>query len=81
MREKGSISGELDLIGRIRDRFRGIRSRGVALGIGDDCAVLRPPPGSEILVTTDMSHERRHFRPGPPFAGVCRASHAGAGPE
>ncbi len=62
MGHKSSISGELDLIGQIRDRFRGIRSSGVALGIGDDCAVLRPPPGSEILVTTDMSHERRHFR-------------------
>jgi thiamine-monophosphate kinase len=32
------------------------------LGIGDDCAILRPPVGSELLVTTDMTLERRHFR-------------------
>ena len=31
-------------------------------GIGDDCAVLRSEPGSEILVTTDFSLEGVHFR-------------------
>lgn len=31
-------------------------------GIGDDCAVLRPQPGFEILVTTDLSIEDVHFR-------------------
>ena len=62
MRDKRSTRGELDLIGQIRDRFRGIESSRVALGIGDDCAVLHVPPGSEILVTTDMSVEGRHFR-------------------
>jgi thiamine-monophosphate kinase len=31
-------------------------------GIGDDCAVLRPQPGSEVLVTTDFSLEGVHFR-------------------
>jgi thiamine-monophosphate kinase len=34
----------------------------VIAGIGDDCAVLRPIPGSEILVTTDFSLEGVHFR-------------------
>ena len=34
----------------------------VATGIGDDCAVLRPPPGHEILVTTDFTLEGIHFR-------------------
>lgn len=33
----------------------------VALGIGDDCAILRPPPGHELLVTTDFTLEGRHF--------------------
>ena len=37
------------------------RSR-IALGIGDDTAILRPPPGHEILVTTDFSLEDVHFR-------------------
>ena len=31
-------------------------------GIGDDCAVLRPPHGHELLVTTDFSLEGMHFR-------------------
>ncbi len=42
----------------------GVRS-GVAVllrGIGDDCAVLRLPPGHEALVTTDFSLEGVHFR-------------------
>jgi thiamine-monophosphate kinase len=60
--------GELALIERIRSGWAGGSSRvagpvrGVALGIGDDCAILRPPPGHEILVTTDLSLEGRHFR-------------------
>jgi thiamine-monophosphate kinase len=53
--------GELAFIERIR--ARAARSGGaVALGIGDDCAILRPPPGHEVLVTTDFSLEGRHFR-------------------
>ncbi len=34
----------------------------MVLGIGDDCAILRPTAGSEVLVTTDLSLEGRHFR-------------------
>src|SRR3954470_20133945 len=34
----------------------------VRVGIGDDCAVLRPPNGHELLVTTDFSLEGVHFR-------------------
>ena len=34
----------------------------VLAGIGDDCAVLRVPPGLEMLVTTDFSLEGIHFR-------------------
>ena len=52
---------ELALIERIR---RGARVGGgpVRVGIGDDCAVLAPPRGHEILVTTDFFLEGRHFR-------------------
>ena len=32
------------------------------VGIGDDCAVLRPPRGHELLITTDFSLEDVHFR-------------------
>ncbi|HEV2698398.1 MAG TPA: thiamine-phosphate kinase [Terriglobales bacterium] len=49
---------------RYSGRQRGVKSRAnaVATGIGDDCAVLRIPPGHEILVTTDFSLEGVHFR-------------------
>jgi thiamine-monophosphate kinase len=53
---------ELELIEQIRRTFSRSRSRAVALGIGDDCAILRPPAGSEVLVTTDFTLEGRHFR-------------------
>jgi thiamine-monophosphate kinase len=65
--------GELALIERIRSgdagagaATRGRRSSsrniGIVLGIGDDCAILRPPRGHEVLVTTDFTLEGRHFR-------------------
>jgi thiamine-monophosphate kinase len=37
-------------------------SRVLVRGIGDDCAVLRPPRGHELLITTDFSLEDVHFR-------------------
>ena len=40
----------------------GGRAAAVHLGIGDDCAILRPPAGHEVLVTTDLFLEGRHFR-------------------
>ncbi len=60
--------GELSLIERIRSEWRAAGrtshglARGVVLGIGDDCAILRPPKGHELLVTTDFTLEGRHFR-------------------
>jgi thiamine-monophosphate kinase len=51
---------EKSLIKRIRLRARG--GRAVVTGIGDDCAVLRLPPGHELLVTTDFTIEKVHFR-------------------
>jgi thiamine-monophosphate kinase len=57
----GQPAGEKALIAVIRRRT-GLRSPYVRLGIGDDCAVLRPATGSEIVVTTDLSLEQVHFR-------------------
>ena len=37
---------------------------GVALGIGDDCALLRTAHGMELAVSTDMLVEGRHFSAG-----------------
>jgi thiamine-monophosphate kinase len=54
---------ELALLGRIR--ARAARPSGVLrLGIGDDCALLRPRAGEELAVTTDLSIDGRHFRLG-----------------
>ena len=58
----GSIPGELALIEAIRTQAARTRSSAVRMGIGDDCAVLRPRAGYEICVTTDFSLEGRHFR-------------------
>ena len=53
--------GEVGLIEQIRRDFSA-GSKAITLGIGDDCAILRPPAGSEVLVTTDFTLEDRHFR-------------------
>jgi thiamine-monophosphate kinase len=55
-------TGELALIERIRTRASSIRSTSLKLGIGDDCAILTPPPNHDLFVTTDFSLEGRHFR-------------------
>lgn len=58
----GTLPGELALIEAIRRQAGGASSRILRLGIGDDCAVLRPASGREICVTTDFSLEGVHFR-------------------
>ena len=58
-------TGERALIAAIRDRAlrpRSVSKGVVRTGIGDDAAVLRPPAGEEIVVTTDFSLEQVHFR-------------------
>ena len=59
---EGIAAGELAFIAGLRHRFRLPRGPQVALGIGDDCALLRTKPGWEIAVTTDLFLEGRHFR-------------------
>jgi thiamine-monophosphate kinase len=56
---------EKALIDQIRRMARPLSRQNrtaVIAGIGDDCAVLRVPPGHESLVTTDFSLEGIHFR-------------------
>ncbi|HWR15833.1 MAG TPA: thiamine-phosphate kinase [Terriglobales bacterium] len=55
---------ERQLIQRVRSLAQASKPtlRTLITGIGDDCAVLRPPAGHELLVTTDFSLEGVHFR-------------------
>jgi thiamine-monophosphate kinase len=54
------MSGEFDLI----RRFFNHPTSHTELGVGDDAALLRPRPGMQLAVSTDMLVEGRHF-----FAG------------
>jgi thiamine-monophosphate kinase len=49
--------GEFQLI----ERFFKRPARQAALGIGDDCALLQPAPGTQMAISCDMLVEGRHF--------------------
>jgi len=49
--------GEFDLIERYFKR----PVRQAALGVGDDCALLQPRPGTQLAISSDMLVEGRHF--------------------
>jgi acetylserotonin N-methyltransferase len=55
------VTGEARLLDWIRSRVQN-RSRGLLLGIGDDCAIVRPRPREDLLFTTDMLLEEVHFQ-------------------
>src|SRR3984885_12858707 len=62
MKKRPEPMGELALIEQVRRTSASRANMAVTLGIGDDCAILRPPPGCEVVVTTDFTLEGRHFR-------------------
>lgn len=49
--------GEFDLITRYFKR----PARRAVLGVGDDCALLQPRPGTQLAISSDMLVEGRHF--------------------
>jgi thiamine-monophosphate kinase len=65
MHSESNPLGEFDLIQRFfktgADAMRSNDEKVVALGIGDDCALLKPAAGEEIAITSDMLVEGRHF--------------------
>ncbi|SFC56812.1 thiamine-monophosphate kinase [Microbulbifer thermotolerans] len=68
-----AASGEFDII---RDFFAGAKknSEGVVLGIGDDCALLRPPAEGVLATSVDTLVADRHFPAGAdPVAVAARA--------
>lgn len=44
-----------------RDAGSGIQREDVALGIGDDCALLDPPPDQQLAISLDLLQEGVHF--------------------
>lgn len=53
---------ETELIGTIRsfaDQIPAVKN--IIRGIGDDCAVVRPAPNTDLVFTTDFALEDRHF--------------------
>jgi len=52
--------GEFELIERMT-RLLPLRGEGVVLSVGDDTAVLRPPPGEQLAATVDEVVEDVHF--------------------
>ena len=61
--------GVFDLIERFfkagAESLRTTADHAIALGIGDDCAMIKVPANEEIAITSDMLVENRHF-----FAGA-----------
>lgn len=57
-----AVPSEFELIKRYFSRAR--VTHGVELGVGDDCALMRPAAGMELAVSTDMLVEGRHFSSG-----------------
>lgn len=53
------MPGEFDLIEKYFTR----PAPSAVLGVGDDCALVRPSPGMELAITTDMLLAGRHFLP------------------
>lgn len=61
--------GEFDLIARYFQRPQRPYTGAVRLGVGDDCALLQPAPGTQLAISSDMLVEGRHF-----FADVAPAT-------
>ncbi|MCE3285875.1 MAG: hypothetical protein K0R70_2131 [Steroidobacteraceae bacterium] len=60
--------GEFEVIARYFTRAT--PRRDVLLGVGDDAALLAPPPGQALVAATDTLVEGRHFLPGTPPLSV-----------
>jgi thiamine-monophosphate kinase len=53
---------EVDLVRRIRQLAEAQpQNKSIVTGIGDDCAVVRPPANRDMVFTTDFVIENRHF--------------------
>ena len=62
---------EFDLIDTFFKRKNNLNRSDVILGIGDDCAILRCPPGQDLACTTDTLIEGVHFPTNTPAADIA----------
>jgi thiamine-monophosphate kinase len=54
---------EIQVVELIRKLARtGQQNKEIVFGIGDDCAILRPRPKEDLVFTSDLVLEGRHFR-------------------
>jgi thiamine-monophosphate kinase len=58
----GESGSEGALVRAVRALTAAPTGEGVRVGVGDDCAVLEPRPGTALLATTDLLVEDVHFR-------------------
>jgi thiamine-monophosphate kinase len=68
-KSKDGLSGEERLIARY---FRPLAIAPNALDLGDDAAVLTPPAGCDLILTTDGVIAGVHFLPGDPPQSIAR---------
>jgi thiamine-monophosphate kinase len=68
-RAPGPLSAEDRLIAR---HFKPLAKHPGAFGLIDDCAVLAPPPGSDIVLKTDAIVGGVHFFPDDPADTIAR---------
>jgi thiamine-monophosphate kinase len=68
-KSKDGLSGEERLIARY---FRPLAIAPNALDLGDDAAVLMPPAGCDLILTTDGVIAGVHFLPGDPPQSIAR---------
>lgn len=61
--------GEFELIRRYFSATGAVRAD-VLLGVGDDGAILEPPPGQQLIAVVDTLVEGTHFLPGSPPQSV-----------
>src|ERR1035437_2890722 len=60
MRNKPTFESENEFIAWVK-QLAVQKGRGLRLAIGDDAAIVKVPPGHELILTTDMSIEDVHF--------------------
>jgi len=53
---------ETEIITRIRKLTGKTKSSRLVAGIGDDCAIFRPRPEEDLVFTTDLTIQDRHFQ-------------------